>query len=169
MLQVNEDLQLLGVDYMNFDNIKHMKKEAFKSLIDRKIKEVAMKELENEKEKRSKVKNIQYKELKTQEYLTSKIINIRRKKLIFKMRTRMIDTPENIGKNILCKLCGIEFDTQTHITECIILRLKCPELLEINSSMDHIIHRGTIEELESFSRIYEQALRLKKRINENSM
>ena len=58
-----------------------MKKEAFKGLIDDKIKKVIMIDLNIEKEKRFKIRNLEYKELKTQEYLLSKI-NIRRKKLI---------------------------------------------------------------------------------------
>ena len=138
-----------------------MKKEAFKGLIDEKIKKVIMIDLNIEKEKRSKIKNLEYKELKTQEYLLSKI-NIRRKKLIFKLRTRMIETPENFGKQVLCKLCGIEWDTQTHVIECIILKLKYPQILEVNDSIDYIIKQGTIIQLDKFSKIYEQSLRLRR-------
>ena len=44
-LQVKEDLKILELDYLNFDNIKYMKKEAFKGLIEDKIKKVIMIEL----------------------------------------------------------------------------------------------------------------------------
>ena len=89
-------------------------------------------------------------------------IDIRRKKLIFKLRTRMIDTPENIGKEVLCKFCGIDFDSQTHVIQCIVLKLKCPELLQINQNMNEIIKNGTVKQLNNFSIIYEKALRLRK-------
>ena len=119
-------------------------------------------ELNEEKENRSKIKNLIYKELKTQKYLKCKEIDIRRKKLIFKLRTRMIDTPENIGKEVICKLCGIDFDSQTHVIQCIVLKLKCPELLQINQNMNEIIKKGTVTQLNNFSIIYEKALRLRK-------
>ena len=50
-------------------NIKHMKKHAFNSLIENKIRKVGLDELNEEKENRSKIKNLIYKELKTQKYL----------------------------------------------------------------------------------------------------
>ena len=139
-----------------------MKKQAFNSLIENKIRKVGLDELNEEKENRSKIKNLIYKELKTQKYLKCKEIGIRRKKLIFKLRTRMIDTPENIGKEVICKLCGLDFDSQTHIIQCIVLKLKCPELLQINQNMNEIIKKGTVTQLNNFSIIYEKALRLRK-------
>ena len=74
----------------------------------------------------------------------------------------MIDTSENIGKDVLCKLCGIDFDTQVHVIQCIVLKLKCPELLEINQNINHILQKGTMKELDIFSKIYEQSLRQRK-------
>ena len=78
------------------------------------------------------------------------------------MRTRMIETPENIGIQIPCKLCGIEIDEQTHISQCIILKFRCPEILNINKNMKDILFSGNPQELNTFSIIYEKALRIRK-------
>ena len=76
----------------------------------------------------------------------------------------MIETPENIGKQVLCKLCSIELDTQSHITECIILKLKCPELLQIEKSFTEIMTRGKMKDLDFYIRIYEKALRIRRNV-----
>ena len=131
-------------------------------MIETKLKTVALEELNHEKEKRSKIKNINYAELKTQSYLNNKDISLKRKQLIFKMRTRMIETSENIGKQIPCKLCDIDLDDQTHIIQCIILKLRCPEILSINENMKNIIFGDNFQELNDFSIIYEKALRIRK-------
>ena len=154
----------MGLDYLKWDNIKILKKEAFKGLVDSKIKEVAFSNLNKEKEKRSKVRNLKYKKLKLQNYLASKEINVRRKKLIFKIRTRMIETPENIGKQVPCKLCNIELDTQSHITECIILKLKCPELLQFEQNISEIFNNGKVNDVKYYIGIYEKALRIRQNI-----
>ena len=49
VLQIKEDLKVLGLDYLKWDNIKILKKEAFKGLIESKINEVAFSDLNEEK------------------------------------------------------------------------------------------------------------------------
>ena len=114
--------------------------------------------------KRSKVKNLQYNKLRLDKYLKSTEISFRQKKLIFKMRTRMIDTPENIGQHVLCKLCYIEQDTQSHITECIVLKVKCPELLQLEKNFAEILSRGRMKDLKVYVTIYEKALRIRQKL-----
>ena len=67
-------MKLLGLDHMTWENIKYIKKDAFMGMIERKLKMIALQELNNEKVKRSKIKNINYYELKTQNYLKDKKI-----------------------------------------------------------------------------------------------
>ena len=62
---------------------------------------------------------LQYKNLKIQPYLLSAKINLRRKGILFKLRTRMVSTPENFGKRVPCKICRLENESICHIlTQC---------------------------------------------------
>ena len=164
MLQVKEDLKLLNLDYLTWENIKKYGKKAFKALIETKIKKKALDDLNLEKEERSKIRNINYDILNLQEYLNSPDINIRRKKLLFKIRTRMINTADNFGLQIPCKLCGLTLENQSHIIECIVLKLRCPELLELSSEMSTIIFGKNMKAIDQFLTIYEKALRIRNNI-----
>ena len=42
----------------------------------------------------------------------------------------MIPTKENFGLTVKCSLCLIEQCSQSHILECIILKLKCPQIMK---------------------------------------
>lgn len=164
VLQVKEDLKSLDLDYLTLENIKFLKKESFKELFENKIKQKAMESLNEEKEKRSKIKNLKYDQLNLQEYLNSPDISLRRKKLLFKIRTRMICTAENFGLKIPCKLCGLDSDNQNHLTQCIVLKLRCPELLDLNCNISTIINGQNLKETDIFLKIYEKALRTRNNI-----
>ena len=73
----------------------------------------------------------------------------------------MIKTPENIGQQITCQLCETENDDQSHIIQCIVIKLKCPEVLNINKTISDIIFRGSMQELETFAKVYEKAYRIR--------
>ena len=73
----------------------------------------------------------------------------------------MIKISENFGQQIPCKLCGLDFDKQSHLTQCIILKLKCPELLELRTEMSTIISGLNMEETDQFLVVYEKALRMR--------
>ena len=76
----------------------------------------------------------------------------------------MIDTAENFGQQIPCKLCELNLENQSHLTQCIVLKLKCPELLELNSEMTTTIFGQNMKEIDKFLIIYEKALRIRKNI-----
>ena len=42
----------------------------------------------------------------------------------------MLPTKENFGLNVKCSLCFIDQCTQSHILQCIMLKLKCPQILK---------------------------------------
>ena len=73
----------------------------------------------------------------------------------------MINTAENFGLQIPCKLCGLDFDNQSHVTQCIVLKLKCPELLELRGDLATTINNQNMQEVELFLKIYEKALRIR--------
>ena len=65
-----------------------------------------------------KIKNIPYKQLTVQDYLESEKIFTHRKKILFKVRTNMINVNYNYGKKVACPICLVEEDTQNHLIEC---------------------------------------------------
>ena len=89
-LQVKDDLNYFGID-PDKKVVLSMKKESFKNLVKKSCTKVAYEHLIIEKNKLSKLKNMQYTELTMQKYLKSNQISTRMKKLLFKLRTRMID------------------------------------------------------------------------------
>ena len=68
-----------------------------------------------------------------QPYLKSKDISKSRKILLFKLRNRMVQVDGNYGKkNNSSKICLAGPDDQNHLTECVFLSLKCPEIQMID-------------------------------------
>ena len=44
--------------------------------------------------------------------------------MLFKIRTRAVDTPDSYGRNEQCKICNIEI---SHVIECVVVKLACLE------------------------------------------
>ena len=85
-----------------------------------------------EKTRKSKLDNLSYTDLRTQSYLMSGNISTRKKKLIFKVRTRMVQVGDNFGKKEdLCRICLLELNTQSHLTQCSVLKVKYPEIFKL--------------------------------------
>ena len=101
---VINDLKDFGLDFMNLEDIKEMKKDNFKKVVKEKCKETSLKYLLDGNLERSKLKNLKYYDLSIQEYLTSTKITTRRKKYLFQFRTRMTNVGYNYGnkKLVLC-------------------------------------------------------------------
>ena len=121
---VMKDLAEFGLDFLELTEIKSMKKDTFKKTVKEKCKELAMKYLLEDNEQKSKLKNFKYYQLQLQPYLTSKEISTRQKKILYRFRTRMVHVGKNYGKKVKCPLCKKEDDTQEHLFECVILKIK---------------------------------------------
>ena len=76
----------------------------------------------------TKINDIHYKKLELQKYLESCQIFTHRKKLLFKIRTKMVNVNYNYGKKIKCPLCQTDEDTQVHLTKCSILKDSLPDI-----------------------------------------
>ena len=68
-----------------------------------------------------------------QDYLKDQRLNPKEIKLLFKLRTRMLNCKENFknkyqGEFLFCELCKISADSQSHLMECHILTNCVPEL-----------------------------------------
>ena len=132
--QIEDNLKVIGLEYLSLNNIKNMKKEQFKSLVKLKCQKAGFEFLMNIKENKSKMSRNTYTELKIQPYLISGNINLRRKQLLFKLRNRMMPTSENFGMNRMCRICQIEPDTTSHLFSCLFLKSVVPEVLGLDDN-----------------------------------
>ena len=78
----------------------------------------------------TKMKNVKYEKLEMQNYLKCEKINLKKKKILFKSRTRMLKVNHNFGNKSPCPLCELNDDEQSHLLECVIIKVKCPEIFE---------------------------------------
>ena len=77
----------------------------------------------------SKSKEVQYHKLETSNYLMSNIFTVAQSKLLFKLRSRMLEVKMNFKNEyndyidlLMCKQCNSgEFDDQRHVISCKVL------------------------------------------------
>ena len=86
-----------------------MSVEKFKNKVNKATTKLALKFLNDVKNKLSKVLHIQFSELKLQEYLLPKKTSVKLAKFIYQARNRMLDVKANYGNkygnNLLCIIC----------------------------------------------------------------
>ena len=125
---VKKDLTDLNINF-SFEEIK---KDKFKKIVKEACKKYSFKKLMNKKDRHEKGRNIKYNELKIQNYLVSEVISTQEAKMLFKIRSEMIDTKENfkhkyIKKSndvqtnveaLLCPLCRLHVDSAETILQC---------------------------------------------------
>ena len=116
---VREDLDMIGLDTLSFNDIAKTSKEALKALVQNRIKVTAFKELLEEKNGLSKISGLSYTDLELQPYLVDHNLPTRLKQQLFRWRTRMIKVGYNYGSKVACPICSSSEDTQTHLLECI--------------------------------------------------
>ena len=136
-----------------------MKKEQFRSLVKLKSQKAGLYYLMKEKQSKSKMTNLNYNELKIKQYLISSKLNLRKKQMLFKLRTRMMSTPENFGLDRLCKICEIERDTTNHVLSCIFLKGEVPEVLGLDIDLSKGVYSDDIDKNISFLKIFEKMWR----------
>ena len=93
------------------------------------------------------MKNLKYSELTMQPYLITNKLSIPEKKLIYKLRNRMINTPENMGKHQQCQLCGVLRDEMSHALVCVVVKLACPSLVYIGNTTIQDAHGDDIDRM----------------------
>ena len=122
-LTCKNDMNELELNY-TYEEIRNMSVEKFKNKVNKATTKLALKFLNDEKNKLSKVLHIQFSELKLQEYLLPKKTSVKLAKFIYQARNRMLDVKANYGNkygnNLFCPTCEDPdfFDTQQHLLEC---------------------------------------------------
>ena len=114
-LQIQQDLKDLNIN-LSEDDIKSLKRERFKTLVKKSVREQGEIYLSKLRMNHSKSKNLVGR-FSLQDYLTCDQLNIQEKQLLFKFRTQTYDCKANYRRmyepNLSCLMCGAE-DTQEH-------------------------------------------------------
>ena len=115
---VAEDMSQIGLQALNFQDVKLMSQGTLRSLVKKKVMETAFHNLLVRQSSLSKLSSLQYDKLVIQPYLLDPDVPNRHKRLQFRWRTRMIMVNWNIGKKIKCPICNEQDDTQHHLLQC---------------------------------------------------
>ena len=149
---------------MSLAEIQAQKKETFKKIIKTKIRNLAFSDLMKEKEGKSKMKDLTYSELKMQDYLVSNELTRSEKQLLFKIRTRMINTPDNMGQNTLCKICHISRDEMSHVLNCVVLQLAWQACQDGSVTVEISDAYGDIGKQKKLAEVYQRKWRMREQI-----
>lgn len=127
VLQIIQDLNEVNLN-LTFSEISEMSKYAFKSLVNKAIKQLAFNWLLSEKNRpRSstlpKGSELNYNQLRLQDYLLPNSMKIKQCKLLFSLRARMVHVRcnfKNSYADLTCPICKdpTHQDTQFHILQC---------------------------------------------------
>ena len=176
-LQVQQDLDEFGID-LSEDDIKATSKDKFKEMVKMKCKQAALQYLLDEKSKvHRKMGKINYPELKMQEYLQTNILTTAQKKLLYKLRVRMVNVSNNMGKKIHCPLCQDSpqhcqdgplcqhgssighLDNQEHLLDCVRIKEEVQEIKD-NTTVEHDdIYSDDINKQKAAVELFQQAVK----------
>ena len=143
-----------------------MKKEQFKLYLRQNLDIKAFKYLENLKENHSKVKNISYRKLEMQHYMKNSKFTIDNIKLLFKLRTRMVQVKRNFKSSFVsleCDLCQIDEEDQYHMLSCEVLLKECKELYNDESVEYEDIFSTTEKQLQAV-KLFEKVLQTREKL-----
>ena len=120
---VKDDLEFCDIKLTD-EEIQNTKKNKFKGIVKKSIRVKSNNFLLDLQAIHSKSKHLEISD-DIPDYLTSEELSLSEKKLLFKLRSRMVEIKENYkGKykeNLLCSFCGIKDETAVHLLECKVL------------------------------------------------
>ena len=71
----------------------------------------------------------------------------------------MVTTPENFGKKVPCKICGLEDDTTNHIFSCLFLKLEVPDVMELNQVTVDDAYKEDVHRMKLLAQLFEKLWR----------
>ena len=104
---------------ITLEDVVSKSKESFKAFTKKKIKEVALVNLQEDCKGKKKTKNLVYDSLKPQEYFSK--LYPTQAKAVFLARCQSLDIKEHRRykyKDMVCRLCKTEEETLSHIVNC---------------------------------------------------
>ena len=114
---IKDDLNKFDLN-LSFEDIQNMSKDKFKEMVKTACKKVAFEFLLKLKDGHSKGEDIVYGNFKLQNYLNSELFNTKQAKLLFKLRSRMVDVRNNYKNkykdNLLCPVqCAVQLQVKS--------------------------------------------------------
>ena len=156
---VKKDLEEFELDF-SFEEIKKFSKKCWLKKVKESCKNIAFENLLETQSSYSKGSNLGYGKLKMRSYLKSKKINSKQAKIVFKIRTRMINVKNNFkngSSDTNCSICDDGIETQEHIfIECKMLgdRLTKKEYMSLFGEDDEEI-ASIIAKIENIMNLHE--------------
>ena len=138
--QVKKDLIEVELN-IPFEQIKQMPIDQFKVKVQTATSKAAFQYLSCEKAKLSKIKDVPHSELKIQNYLQPLALDVQDSKLLFQLRSRMVEVKTNFRNkysDISCPVCKLTEDTQQHVMECTILLSRSNIMVSDMTRYSHI-------------------------------
>ena len=155
---VRKDMADLDINSYTDKDIASMSKFKWKKIVKSSIKTTALKYLLEESNGKSKMENLTYDCLQLQEYLKSSTMSKTRKLLALKLRCRMTPVANNQGQKIKCKLCDMGSDDQPHLINCVLLKLRCPDILSSQEEYKDLFG-SDVEKIDKLTTLFEKVLR----------
>ena len=143
-----------------------MSKSAFKIVVKDRIRKLAFNTLMKEKADKSKMNNLSYKELCIQPYLVTDKLSLPQKQLIYRIRVRDVETPENYGRDVPCRLCFLARDEMSHILDCVVIKLACPAVYnnsDVKIADAHAVDMD-MDRVKRLAIVFKEALRTREKL-----
>ena len=156
VLQIKKDESNLDI-CLTYEEIKEIKKDKFKKLVEQQVEKFAMNYLENIRKSHSKTEFLKITKFSPQEYLASKNLIISETQNLFKLRNFMINVKENFKTNFTqnrwCRICFLFKETQQHLVDCPPIRKRLNGLVKFENLKYNMIF-GTLKNQEIFAKNY---------------
>ena len=71
----------------------------------------------------------------------------------------MLNVGYNFGKKVKCFMCKIKDDTDSHLLECVIIKMSNPNLIENSDVKFDYVYSSNMKDVQKISKILIQAMR----------
>ena len=167
--QINNDKKELNID-LDDQEVRKLSKNKFKSYLDHKIFVAVRNWLEKMRLSHSKCKYLPQFSGKPDNYILSKYLSQDEICKFLKLKTRMIKISDNYcngNPNILCKMCSLFPETQSHLMTCEKIRKQLEGVIDF-STVDYKFLTGTNSQQETLAKIYTVILKTREDILQDS-
>ena len=163
--QIDNDRKNVELDLDDLE-ISEMSKTKFKTIVNKKVTNLAIAELNKLKDKHSKSAYLKSDTFAMAPYLADSRFSKRETQVLFRLRSQTLDARMNFGNQFsetLCRVCKLFPETQSHL-------LQCPEmsprmkLVCSSSNFDEKLVYGNIDEQLQIIKIYCKILDMRKEI-----
>ena len=143
-----------------------MSKTKFKTIVHKKVTNLALSELNQLKDKHSKSAYLASNSFEIAPYLNDSRFSRRETQVLFSLRSQTLDVRMNFGNQFnetLCRICCLFPETQSHLLQCPVIAPKL-KLLCLGSHIDVKQVFGSVDEQLKVSKMYCKILELRKEI-----